>query len=210
MKHLTWFLFLSAINLLPLGAQSVLLTPRAGLNLSTITGAEATMKTGLNFGIGGEYLPSPNARLAFASGLFYSMQGCDLKESAVNPEHNYLSLPVLLKYYVQPGKEGNHQGLSLYGGPQFDLKAVGNKVSYATEYSGVLLSDDMSKTFGMSAVIGVEYLFEVGLVLAANVNIGLTNKAKDGFLNYGTLLTSQNTYKDLVIQLSFGYRFAIL
>ena len=210
MKNITWLLFISAMWVLPVSAQSVFLTPRAGLNLSTITQAEATMKSGLNFGVSGEYA-APMSPLAAVVGLFYSMQGCNIKENAVHPEHNYLNLPVLFKYYLESGTEWDKRGLSIFAGPQFDLKAVANKVSYAKgEYSGILLSDDMSKTFGMSAVIGAEYLFDVGLVLSANVNIGLTDKAKEYFFNYGSRIPSNGPYKDLVIQINFGYRFSIL
>jgi hypothetical protein len=211
MKNVTWLLFVSVIGVLPVGAQSVFLTPRAGLNLSTITQTEATIKPGLNFGVSAEYVYAPMPQLAVAAGLFYSMQGCDLKESAVNPEHNYLNLPVLFKYYVMAaGAEGNNGGLSFFAGPQFGVKAVVNKVSYAKEYSGILLSDDMTEAFGISAVVGAEYLFDVGLVISANANIGLSNKAKESFLNYGSRLTSNGSYKDLVIQITFGYRFSVL
>jgi hypothetical protein len=137
------------------------------------------------------------------------MQGAKLNDSDISPEHNYLNLPVLLKYYVKAGTEDGHKGLSFYAGPQLDIKALANKVSYVTEYHGILLSDDMSKAFGMSAVIGMEYLFEVGLTLSANVNIGLTGKAKDRFLNYGMWLTSEGSYKDMVVQINFGYRFSL-
>jgi hypothetical protein len=208
MKNVTWVLFLSAICILPLSAQSIYLTPRAGLNLATITNANATSKPGLNFGVSGEYVSSV-PHLAAVAGLFYSMQGADLKDGDINPEHNYLNIPLLLKYRVQAEAGENQKGLSFFAGPQFDIKAVGNKVGYDAEYSGILLSDDMSRTFGMSAVIGAEYLLDVGLVLSANVNIGLSNKAKERFLNYGTWINSKGSHKDMVVQINFGYRFSI-
>ncbi|MDR2811415.1 MAG: PorT family protein [Tannerellaceae bacterium] len=211
MKNVTWLLFLSVICVLPVRSQSIFLTPRAGLNLATITQADAGMKTGLNFGISGEYVYAPKPQLAAVAGLFYSMQGCNLKGSAVNPEHNCLNLPVLFKYYVNAGTEGNNKGFSFFAGPQLDVKAVVNKVSYIKEdiehhkkdpqYD--ILRNNVNKTLGMSAVIGAEYLFDVGLTLSANVNIGLTNNTKDQF-------AKGRSYKDMVIQINFGYRFSIL
>jgi hypothetical protein len=206
MKNLICSLFLLQVWLLPINAQSIFLTPRAGLNLSTITQAEGGLKSGLNFGLSGEYEYAPNPKLAAEVGLYYSMQGTTYED--VDPEHNYLNIPVLFKYYLQKGADGRNKGLNFYAGPQIDIKAIVNKVSFAKEYKGILLSDDMTRPFGASLVVGAGYLFDVGLLLSLNLNFGLTNKAKKHFMNYGTSLKSSGTYKDFVAQISFGYRFA--
>ncbi|MDR1918757.1 MAG: PorT family protein [Tannerellaceae bacterium] len=207
MKNLICTLFLLSAWVLPGSAQTIYLTPRAGLNVSTITQADGSFRSGLNFGVAGEYLFT--SQLAAEAGFYYSMQGVSLPDKDVSPEHNYLNIPLLVRYYLNPGTESGNQGLSFYAGPQIDIKALVNKVSYAHEYAGYLLSDDMSKPFAISAVIGAGYLFEVGLMVSANLNLGLTGIAKDKFLNYGSYLTSDRTYKNVVIQFNFGYRFSI-
>jgi hypothetical protein len=204
MKHLIYLLLLSQACVWSASAQSVFLIPRAGLNLSTITQAEGDIRTGLNFGLSGEY--AHTSGLAAEVGLSYSMQGA--KYSGMSPEHNYLHLPFLLKYYLGQNAEGGAGGFNFFAGPQIDVKAVVNKVSYAKEYKGILLSDDMTRLFGASAVVGVGYLFDIGLTFSANLNIGLTNKAKERFMNYGVNLSSSGTYKDMVAQIKFGYRFS--
>jgi hypothetical protein len=208
MKHLIYLLLFLWVWVLPANAQSVFLAPRAGLNLSTITQTGGSLKSGLNFGISGEY--THPSRLAAEVGLYYSMQGTKFKKGAgASPEHNYINIPILFKYYLRKGAdEGTVGGLNFFAGPQIDVKALVNKVSYAEEYKGILLSDDMTRLFGASAVIGVGYLFDIGLMFSANLNIGLTNKAKERFNNYGTSLTSSGLYKDFVAQINFGYRFA--
>ncbi|MDR1937533.1 MAG: PorT family protein [Tannerellaceae bacterium] len=207
MKHLVCTLFLLSAWALPADAQSFFLTPRAGINLATITQTDGRFKSGLNFGASGEYVLTPN--LSTEVGLYYSMQGVEFPSKDVSPEHNYLNVPLLVKYYVKKGTSEGGNRLIFFAGPQLDIKALVNKVSYAHEYAGYLLSHDMSKPFGISAVIGAGYLFDVGLMLSANVNLGLTGIAKEKFENYGTFLTSNRTYKNLAIQFNFGYRFSV-
>jgi hypothetical protein len=203
MKDLIYLLFLLWVWVLPVNSQSVFLAPRAGLNLSTITQTDGDLKSGLNFGISGEYMHT--SRLAAEVGLYYSMQGTKFTESA-SPEHNYMNIPILFKYYLGKGSDGGVAGgLNFFAGPQIDVKAVVNKVPYAKEYKdkgeGERSLFDMTRPFGASAVIGVGYLFDIGLVLSANLNLGLTNKAKERYASSGS-------YKDLVAQINFGYRFS--
>jgi hypothetical protein len=191
-----------------MNAQSVFITPRAGLNLSNITGTGGSLRPGLSFGISGDYMHSSSVGVEV--GLHYSMQGSYFKFADISPEHNYLNIPVLFKYYIKrkDGEEGK-KGLNVFGGPQLDLKMVVNKVGYTSNTTGLLLSDDMTQSLGSSLVIGAEYLFESGLVVSANMNIGLANKAKEQFSNYGTVLTTTGSYRDMVAQIKFGYRFAL-
>jgi hypothetical protein len=188
-------------------AQSIFITPRAGLNMTNITNTEGSLRTGLNFGISADYVHS--SRIGVEFGMHYSMQGSQFKFADVSPEHNYLTIPVLLKYYVSGEGAPGTKGLAIFGGPQLDVKALVNKVGYTPNTSGVLLNNDMTQALGASIVIGGEYLFENGLVLSANMNIGLTNKAKAQFVNYGTIVNTTGSYRDMVFQIKFGYRFAL-
>lgn len=203
MKYVICALLLVQAWVLPINAQSVFLAPCAGLNLSTITRTGGSLRSGLNFGISGEYVFASG--LAAASGLFYSMQGTRFAD--ISPEHDYLTIPLLLKYYATKGTQGRSEGFNLFAGPQLDIKAVVNQVPYAKEYTKESLGEsyklfDMTRPFGISAVIGAGYLFGNGLTLSANLNFGLTNKVQARY-------TGAGSYKDFVAQIKFGYRFAL-
>jgi hypothetical protein len=144
-----------------------------------------------------------SSRIGVEIGLHYSMQGSYFKFADISPEHNYLNIPVLFKYYIKrkDGDEGK-KGISLFGGPQLDLKMVVNKVGYTTNTINQLLNEDITQELGSSLVIGAEYLFDNGLVISANMNIGLADKVKEPF-------TSTGSYRDMVAQVKFGYRFAL-
>ncbi|MDR1645143.1 MAG: PorT family protein [Tannerellaceae bacterium] len=190
---------------LPISAQSIFLTPRAGLNLSTITQTGGSLKSGLNFGLSGEYLHS--SRIGIEVGMNYSMQGSRFKFADVSPEHNYLNMPVLFKYYVkelETVEGGGSKGLSVFAGPQLDLKVLVNKVGYTAGKFNTLLTDDMTQPLGTSFVIGSEYLFDNGLAVSINLNFGLTNKVKKSYAD-----NTAGSYRDFVAQFKFGYRFSI-
>jgi hypothetical protein len=150
--------------------------------------------------------------LAAEAGLYYSMQGSYFKDQHVSPEHDYLLIPILFKYYIKGVEsEGPKKGFSVSAGPQIDIKAAVNTVGYTPGRSyGQLLPDDMTKALGFSFVVGGGYLFDSGLVVSANLNFGLTNKAKDRFRNIDdTDIIPTLTHRDVVLQFNFGYRFAI-
>jgi hypothetical protein len=197
---------------LPISAQSIFIIPRAGLNLSTITQTGGSLRSGLNFGVSGEYLH--NSHIAAEIGMSYSMQGSYFKSADISPEHNYLNIPFLFKYYVKglekvEGEDKGHKGFNVFAGPQLDLKMVVNKVGYTDERVNTILSDDMTQSMGASFVLGGEYLFDNGLVVSINLNYGLTNKAKKHFIDNGVPFTVIKSYRDFVAQFKFGYRFAV-
>jgi hypothetical protein len=203
MKYVSYAILLLQAWVLPVNAQSVFLTPCAGMNLSTITQAGGSVRSGLNFGISGEYVFA--SRLAAATGLYYSMQGTKFED--ISPEHDYLQIPLFLKYYATKDAPGGDKGFNLFAGPQLDIKAMVNQVPYAKEYRKENMGEsymlfDMTRPFGLSAVIGAGYLFDNGLTLSANLNFGLTNKVKERY-------TGAGSYKDFVAQIKFGYRFAL-
>jgi hypothetical protein len=174
--------------------------PRAGLNLANTTNTGGSMKPGLNFGIATEYMFTPV--FAAETGLYYSLQGARFKFASVDLKHDYLNIPILAKLYV-------YKGLNFFVGPQFGIKMSVNKLSYSDDNNGgKLIDSDMTKPFDAAAVIGAGYLFRTGLVISANANIGLTNKAKDSFVSGDEIIqVSNQSYKNMVIQFNFGYRF---
>lgn len=121
-----------------------------------------------------------------AEGLF-STQGATIKDEANVGENivavsrdinlDYISVPVMAKYYIVPKK------LSLMAGPQFSFLV--NDAEEVFE----------SKSFDMAAAGGVELKIVAGLFAQARYTIGLTDVYED--------VDSKNA----VFQLSVGYFF---
>ena len=214
MKKTILLIMMTALTILSVSAQGKLaLTPRAGLNLATITSTKgSSLKPGLNFGITVDYLFS--SQLGVESGLVYSMQGTTF--SALSPGLDYLHIPLLAKYYLTDYYTES-RGFYIVAGPQLGLIAVMDKVGYPTDYEGKLMPDAITKELDFAAVLGVGYELQSGLALSAQFNLGLANIAQDSFRAYTT--TSQATseqvikrdksYKNFVFQLNFGYRFTL-
>jgi hypothetical protein len=203
MKKIACLLLL--LTAFQVNAQEFRYAARAGLNLANKTNTSGTFKPGLNFGVSAEYLVTPV--FSAEAGLYYSMQGSKFKFANTDLQHNYLNIPILAKYYV-------HRGFNIFAGPQIGIKANVNKQAFGSkEFETKRVEGDMVKPFDLSAVIGAGYLLENGFFVSANINAGLTNTAKDQFTYYNEL-TGKNTYptdkesfKNLVIQLNFGYSF---
>jgi hypothetical protein len=211
MKRSTIYLFLGLmVCVLPINSQiSINITPQAGLNLANITSTNGSFVPGLKLGVSGEYLFQPQSRWGVEMGLHYSMQGSSFRDKGLRPEHDYINIPLLAKFYLNNNyKEG--EGLNFYAGPQFDILAMVNKVGFLQGIKGALLPEPMTKPFGLSAVAGAGYVFNSGFSVTANMNLGLTNKAKAPIW-YDNVLYDRNnkSYKDIVFQVSFGYRFTL-
>lgn len=198
-KFICLLLLLTAMYM---NAQEVHFIPRAGLTLANTTNTGGSMKPGLNIGVAAEFMLNP--AFALETGLYYSMQGAKQDYPYYSLEHNYLNLPILAKVY------GNRHW-SFFAGPQIGIKVSGNKRVYATDdehHKIQLIDEDMTKVFDVAAVIGAGYQFDLGLVVSANVNIGLLGKAKDHYV-FGKeeFPTNGESCKNMVVQLNFGYRF---
>ncbi|MDR3141400.1 MAG: PorT family protein [Tannerellaceae bacterium] len=187
-----------------INAQTFRYAARAGLNLADKTNTSGTFKLGLNFGVSAEYLIT--SLFSAEAGLYYSMQGSKFKFANTNLEHNYLNIPVLAKYYV-------HRGLNIFAGPQLGIKANVNKQAFGNkDLEQVRVEGDMVKPFDLSAIIGAGYLLENGFFVSANINAGLTNTAKSQFYyddgkSTTSYATDKESFKNIVIQLNFGYCF---
>jgi hypothetical protein len=214
MKTITLIVLSLGIWIVPLSAQKTFfLTPRAGMNLATITSTTgSSLRPGINYGISGDYMFTTH--WAAEIGFNYSMQGTSFRSASLSPEHDYILIPLLAKYYVTGGLNG--VGWNVFAGPQIDIKAMVNKVGYTTGYEGALLPFDMNKALGMSAVIGGGYLFKTGFMLSANMNLGLTNKANSHTKDYlppvkenPLIVDTNKSYKNFALQFNFGYRFSL-
>ena len=156
----------------------ITLQPKAGINISTITGdgAGKKAKVGLVAGLEAEYGISENFGIDF--GVLYSMEGC--KQSAdqyvngatgnVSFNMDYINIPILAQYYpikglaikagIQPGFNVRHK--FSYDGTSVDLKDFGIEV----------------KSFNFSIPVGLSYEY-ASFVLDARYNIGITKLVKD-------------------------------
>jgi hypothetical protein len=136
------------------------------------------------------------------------MQGSNFKFSNLSPEHDYITIPILLKFHANSGNtEG--EGFNIFAGPQFDLLAQVNKISFMKGSEGDLLADEMTNPAGFSAVFGAGYVFGNGFTISANLNVGLTNVADDRIWTKEVAITREDSYKNIVFQMNFGYRFSL-
>ena len=109
------------------------LMPKAGINISTVTGSDSKSKVGFVGGVEAEYGISKNFGLDF--GVLYSMEGCKndivvatgigasayiIKDAKLNL--GYINIPILAQFY--PVK-----GLALKAGIQSGF-CVAKKVNY--------------------------------------------------------------------------------
>lgn len=198
MKKIACLLLL--LTAFQVNAQKFRYSARAGLNLADKTNTSGTFKPGLNFGVSAEYLFS--SLISAELGAYYSMQGSKFKFANTDLQHNYINFPLLAKFYV-------YRGLNVFAGPQLGIKANVNKQAFGSkEFEDKRVEGDMVKPIDVSAVIGAGYLLVNGFFVSANLNWGLTNTAKGWFEYAGTSYpTDGDSYKNLVIQLNFGYRF---
>ena len=172
-------------------AQEFHFIPKIGLNFANMTNSDGSMKPGLNIGVAGEVMMTNN--FAIEPGIFYSMQGAKGKgeSSGLKIKNDYLNIPVLAKFYVW-------EGVSVDLGPQlgFALNGKNKTKSGGTE---VKTDIDHLNTVDLSFAMGLSYDFNMGLVVSARYNLGLTNVIeKDKFGG-----NNQNR----VFQLSAGWKF---
>jgi hypothetical protein len=101
---------------------------------------------------------------------------------------DYLSIPVMAKYYVA-------EGFSLELGPQIGF-LLSSKMKVDDE-SEDFKDETESMDFGLG--LGAGYKMENGLFLDARYVLGMSNVAKD--------MEADETIKNNVLQFSVGYKF---
>ncbi|MUV03214.1 outer membrane beta-barrel protein [Flavobacterium rakeshii] len=177
------FLFLIAAlaGSFTMNAQGIDLGVKAGANFSNFQGdINSDGITSFHAGLALELNLVPMFSVQ-AEGLF-SSQGAKYDNAfgaAEDINLDYISVPVLAKFYVVPGK------LSLMAGPQFSFLVNDAKDAFET------------KSFDLAASGGVELKIIMGLFAQARYNIGLNNVNDSGDADI----------KNGVFQLSVGYYF---
>ena len=146
-------------------------------------------KLGPKFGVNALMPINPNLRLE--TGLGFAGKGSKSSYSSQDGEESfsqedklnlsYLEVPVLLRYQF------NNTGFNVYGGlqPAFLLSAK-QKIEYTGSPSQDIDVKDRFKGFDTSAIFGVGYEFNNGLMLNAGYDLGLMNIAATSYSGYST------------------------
>ena len=174
------------------------LMPKAGINISTITGdgINKKSKVGLVAGIEAEYGISEKFGLQF--GLLYSMEGCKsdaviaagegasaFRAEGVKWNLDYINIPIMAQYYVV-------KGLAVKAGiqPAFNVRHKGSVDGNTANIEGV-------KSFNFSIPVGLSYEYQ-NFVLDARYNIGVTKLVKDA-----------DQGRNSTFAITLGYKFAL-
>lgn len=165
-------------------AQNIDFGVKAGLNFANISGAniDADNKTGFHAGVILEI--SILKTFAVQPELLYSTQGAKNSEGD-DLSLDYLSLPVLAKYYIVPGV------LSIEGGPQFSF-LMNDNISI---FDVVTDADTDAASFDLGGAIGLGVKIPGGLFGQVRYVRGITTVAENPDVNNN------------LFQASIGYRF---
>lgn len=174
---------------------------KGGVNFANLTGDEADeidaeMKTGFHLGVFAEIMISD--KFGIQPEVLYSSQGATSDVAFIYEEFSgnvdvdikldYISVPVLLKYFVAPG-------FSLEAGPQFSFLS---KSEIEVEFQGETETEDMkddTESFDLGAAVGVGYGLPQGFLVQARYVMGFSDVYTD------------SDAKNSVIQLSVGWKF---
>lgn len=200
-----WVMFVVALWFsVQVSGQEFYFIPKAGLNLANLVPYGADMRPGLTIGLGGEYRFSQ--RFSLEPGLYYSMQGYQYDDKGMTSKLkcDYLNIPIYVKAYM-------FKGFHVFAGPQLGVNVrasvsdmvVSDIPGYRKRMTGSIKEDVNKLDFSLG--VGAGYLFDCGLVVSANYNIGLTNIFKDSGGLSNTIY--DNTSNNGVIQINLGWRF---
>ena len=193
-------LFLISFSFAYSYAQEISYGLKAGLNLATMKSSISQFNDAISsrtaFHVGGVVEIKFSDKFSVQPEILYNSVGAKIDASlmarAETPDVSYvidyLSIPVMAKYYVM-------DGLSLDLGPQLGI-LLSSKMKVDSE------SEDMkdqteSMDFGLG--FGAGYKLENGLFLDARYVLGLSNLAKD--------IGDDESVKNNVFQFSVGYKF---
>lgn len=159
---------------------------KAGVNLATFNGKDVDdvkMLTSFNIGLVGEYAFSD--KMAIQPELLFSAQGAKFEGNIdnVKVKLNYLSLPIMFKYYVA-------EGLSIQAGPQ---------ISYllSAKVGDEDVKDD-AKKIDFALGLGAGYRLDNNIFFDARYTYGLSKVSKDA---------EDEKFYNGVFQISVGYYF---
>lgn len=193
-----WIVLLFALLTMPAVAQEFHFIPKVGLNIANMTDLNGDVRPGVNVGFAVE-LPVASS-FAIEPGLFYSMQGTKDSDSGLTAtlQADYINIPVYAKFYA-------YEGFHLFAGPQFGFNVRAKSKASAAGNSVSADIKDYINTFDFSLGIGAGYQFDMGLLISANYNIGLTDALKSDLP--GEWKKYDLDVRNGVFQINLGWRF---
>ena len=149
------------------------ITPRAGINVSTLSGDGSDIYTSKVGFVGGADVTWQILKpFAVSAGVFYSQMGANLKD-VDNTKHSldYISVPVMAHYYFV-------KGLAVNAGFQYDFNVSSD--FRTTSYS--------AEPVTLSIPVGLSYEYQ-NFIVDARYNFGVMNiydndKVKENVKNY--------------------------
>lgn len=160
--------------------------PKVGATFTTLNGVpDLQLREGVTAGLFFESVASN--WFVIEGDLLFSMQGFKADDELnTKVRLNYLSMPIVGKYYV-------FEGLNLQMGASFDyLIHSGIKVDGETDIS---IDGDFNK-FNIQLIAGMAYDFDFGMVLEGRYSYGLT-----------PISTQTNDVYSGMLQITAGWRF---
>lgn len=198
MKKVLFFV-VAVLAISYVNAQEISYGLKAGLNYSNLRFSDGDMDSfdpRLSFHVGGVAEIAFSDKFSIQPELLYSSLGSTIDVSGLALrssdekyvyQFDYLTLPVMAKYYVA-------EGFSLEAGPQLGLL-----LSAKAKYDGE--SADMKDNFNsidFAVGLGAGYKMENGISFGVRYALGLSNIAKD---------SGDEWVKNNVFQFSVGYKF---
>ena len=177
----------------------VTLMPKAGINISTITGSGSDKKSKVGLVAGAEFEYGVAQNFDITAGVLYSMEGAKIGDAKFNMD--YINIPILANYYVVPGlavKAGiqpafNVRKKASYNGNTVNIDDVMNAV---LDWTGAGVETGV-KTFNLSIPVGLSYEYQ-SFVLDARYNIGVTK-----------LFKNADQGRNSTFAITLGYKFAL-
>ena len=169
--------------------------PKVGMNLSNVSGWSGDNKAGILLGAFAE--TRLDDLIGVQAELIYSRQGLRDKFDGVKywGRLNYLNVPILAKIYVL-------DNVSVDLGPQIGILWNG-KDKWKTGGTTTKRKMYGLNTFEVSFAVGASYEFDMGVIVSARYNVGLTNVRDKDFVSE---MHGRGSNKNRVFQLSLAYR----
>ncbi len=184
MKKLFFAVAIAAFAFTTTNAQDIDFGIKAGANFASLNGGDIDIDGRTSWHAGITLEVSLLEKFALQPELIYTTQGAEFPDIA-EIKLDYLSLPVLAKYYLVGG-------LSIEAGPQFSFL-----VSDATDAltDGIAVEEFEGESFDLGAAIGLGYKTPFGFFGQARYVVGITTVRENPDLKNG------------VFQFSVGYNF---
>ena len=204
MKKIILSLFaLAAMGLSANAQQVVKFGPKAGVNLSNLSGGDADgldMKVGFHIGAFAEIFFTD--QFAVQPELLYSTQGAkgEILGGDFEAKYDFINIPIMAKYYFT-------EGLAIEAGPYvgFLMKAEDELSGGPASFSGDVKDERKSIDFGLG--FGASYSLDNGFFAGARYSLGLSKLGEENDSSEPISVGLGEDIKNSVIQISVGYKF---